>query len=59
MSELPLADEETCPSILQHRRTRVGVAEGMIEQLACGFYAHIRADDLIEETESTWAAGEV
>ncbi|WP_129647005.1 group III truncated hemoglobin [Peristeroidobacter agariperforans] len=47
MSNTTLTDEERRAAIVQQMREQTGIDEAMIEQLVRGFYARIRADDLL------------
>ncbi|MFC4311869.1 group III truncated hemoglobin [Steroidobacter flavus] len=47
MSDPTLTDEARRAAIVQQMREQTGIDESMIEQLVHGFYARIRADDLL------------
>lgn len=47
MSDTTPTDEERRAAIVQQMREQTGIDERMIERLVRGFYAHIRADDLL------------
>jgi hemoglobin len=47
MTDTALTDEERRAQIVQQAREQTGIDEAMIEQLVRGFYARIRADELL------------
>ena len=47
MTDTALTDAERRAQIVQQAREQTGIDEAMIEQLVRGFYARIRADELL------------